>query len=143
MRARTKAPAAPGSVFDNFLLLYVHMLLVALTYMLASQDRSFKISSYWLYIFCTSFSSVQQCMIYGTNSTRNNSVSTRSIGLLIMMDAIIDIMVSMAKVTVTMRCTRRSCWKKAICVRCSCSIFFHSSLDILSGLASRLSILSL
>ena len=40
-------------------------------------------------------------MIYGTNSTRNNSVSTRSIGLLIMMDAIIDIMVSIAKVTVT------------------------------------------
>ena len=26
----------PGSVFDNFLLLYVHMLLVALAYMLAS-----------------------------------------------------------------------------------------------------------
>ena len=53
-----KAPAAPGSVFDNFLLLYVHMLLVALAYMLASYDRCFKISSYWLYIFCTSFSSV-------------------------------------------------------------------------------------
>lgn len=29
-------PAQPGSVFDNFLLLYVHMLLVALAYMLAS-----------------------------------------------------------------------------------------------------------
>lgn len=36
-------------------------------------------------------------MIYGTNSTRNNSVSTRSIGLLIMTDAIIDIMVSYGK----------------------------------------------
>ena len=36
MRARAKAPAAPGSVFDNFLLLYVYMLLVALAYMLAS-----------------------------------------------------------------------------------------------------------
>ena len=35
MRAMAKAPAAPGSVFDNFLLLYVHMLLVALAYMLA------------------------------------------------------------------------------------------------------------
>lgn len=31
-----KASAAPGSVFDNFLLLYVYMLLVALAYMLAS-----------------------------------------------------------------------------------------------------------
>ena len=36
MRAKTKASAALGSVFDNFLLLYVHMLLVALAYMLAS-----------------------------------------------------------------------------------------------------------
>ena len=82
-------------------------------------------------------------MIYGTNSTKNNSVSTRSIGLLIMMDVIIDIMVSMAKVTVTMRCTRRSCWKKAICVRCSSNMFFHCSFDIPSEFASRLSILSL
>ena len=40
MWARTKAPAAPGSVFDNFLLLYVHMLLVALAYMLARTDAS-------------------------------------------------------------------------------------------------------
>lgn len=36
MWARTKASATPGSVFDNFLLLYVHMLLVALAYMLAN-----------------------------------------------------------------------------------------------------------
>lgn len=36
MRAMAKAPAAPGSVFGNFPLFYVHMLLVALAYMLAS-----------------------------------------------------------------------------------------------------------
>ena len=40
MRLRAKASAAPGSVFDNFLLLYVHMLLVALAYMLARTDAS-------------------------------------------------------------------------------------------------------
>ena len=40
MRSRAKAPAAPGSVFDNFLLLYVHMLIVALAYMLARTDAS-------------------------------------------------------------------------------------------------------
>ena len=28
MRARTKAPAAPGSVFDNFPLFYVQMFLI-------------------------------------------------------------------------------------------------------------------
>ena len=36
MRLRAKAPAAPGSVFGNFPLFYVQMLLVALAYILAS-----------------------------------------------------------------------------------------------------------